>query len=111
MVYCGQTLYNLGARKVVVFAVGPLGCIPSQLATSNTQGKCLDTVNSYCRGFNTALRPLLTQMNSALPGANFCYGDVYRIVSQFVANPTQYGKLTAPSFLMHIEFLAISNPF
>ncbi|KAG0586587.1 hypothetical protein KC19_2G101900 [Ceratodon purpureus] len=86
-----MTLYNLGARKIVTFALGPLGCIPSQVVTGNTNGTCLDTVNSMCRGFNAALRPMLTDLNARHPDAKFCIGDAYNAISQFMSNPAQYG--------------------
>lgn len=98
------TLYNLGARKVLVFAVGPLGCIPSQVVTGNiTDVKCLETVNSMCRGFNAAVRPMLTQLNTAHPDAKFCFGDAYNGVSQFMSNPAHYGtQLTTWFYLFSL---------
>ena len=91
-----QTLYNLGARKIVVFAVGPLGCLPSQLITGNVTnyGKCLDMVNKMCRGFNWAVRLMLTQLNAHHRDAVFSFGDAYSAVSKFMSNPAHYGKPT-----------------
>lgn len=96
----------------MVFAVGPLGCIPSQIVAGNSKGVCIDRINAYSRGFNAAVRPMVAQLNSALPGAKFVYGDAYRAVSQFIADPAQFGKYphphpppTSPFFLLDLHSL------
>jgi phospholipase/lecithinase/hemolysin len=76
-----------------VFSVGPLGCLPSQLASgnTNTNGSCIAGINDMCQGFNAAVRPMLNQLQAQLPGAKFSYGDAYNAVSEFMSNPAQYG--------------------
>jgi hypothetical protein len=88
-----QQLYNLGARKFAISGVGPLGCIPSQLASNNAvNGQCIDTINGYVRGFNTALKSLLTSLTAQLIGSTFLYANTYDLVIDRVNNPAQYGK-------------------
>ncbi|CAM6060690.1 unnamed protein product [Sphagnum tenellum] len=89
------TLYNLGARKVVVTAVGPLGCIPSQLVLQlSVNGECVPFINGYVQGFNAALKSLLQQLTSTLPGATFVYANAYDMVQSFINNPANYGFTT-----------------
>ncbi|KAL2652744.1 hypothetical protein R1flu_020872 [Riccia fluitans] len=85
-------MYNLGARKMAVFNVGPLGCIPSQLANQRSaDGRCITYINDYVQGFNAALRRQLNVLTARLPGSTFVYGDAYSLVMDRVTNPAQYG--------------------
>ncbi|KAH9302122.1 hypothetical protein KI387_013705 [Taxus chinensis] len=88
-------LYELGARKFAVAAVGPLGCIPSQLAMANNAlnegSNCVESVNQEAALFNSKLRYLLRFLEINLPGARFVYGDAYSAVTDIIKNPTSYG--------------------
>ncbi|XP_024368984.1 GDSL esterase/lipase At4g16230 isoform X1 [Physcomitrium patens] len=96
--YRGQLtkLYNLGARKVVVPALGPLGCIPFQLSFRlSKNGECSEKVNAEVREFNAGVFGLVKELNANLPGAKFIYLDSYKIVSEMIANPRAYGFTVA----------------
>ncbi|GLJ09175.1 hypothetical protein SUGI_0103130 [Cryptomeria japonica] len=85
-------LYNLEAHKFAVEAVGPLGCLPSQLANNiNGNSTCVDRVNQEVSLFNSKLKPLLRIMEINLPRAHFVYGDAYSSVTDIINNPTSYG--------------------
>jgi hypothetical protein len=64
-------LYELDARKFVVSSVGPLGCIPEQLASVNSNGICVNSVNDLVEDFNGGLRELIGYLNENLSGATF----------------------------------------
>jgi len=87
-----QTLYNLGARKVLVSGVGPLGCIPSRLAKGSLDGSCIASENELVVGFNAALKPLLLELTQTLPGSIFVYGNAYDAVLGLINNPNPEGK-------------------
>lgn len=80
-------LYNMGARRFVVYGVGPIGCTPNQLAGQN----CADRVNQMVVLFNSALRSLIIDLNLHLTGANLAYVDVYGILTDVLTNPISYG--------------------
>ncbi|CAN6479222.1 unnamed protein product [Victoria cruziana] len=90
-----RRLYGLGARKIIVANIGPLGCIPSQLAVADTGGGCVERTNEAVSAFNKRLFELLQNINSTLPGSFFVHQDVYGIVSDMVANPQKYGFTVA----------------
>ncbi|XP_057764175.1 GDSL esterase/lipase At4g18970-like [Salvia miltiorrhiza] len=76
------TLYNLQARKVAVFGLQPLGCIPRELFLYPPKGTaCVDFINDAVRLFNTKLISLVRHLNTNLPGANFTYINTYGILS------------------------------
>lgn len=83
----------MGARKMVVAAVGPLGCIPFQLAFRfSRNGECSEKVNAEVRELNVGLLAMLNQLNAELPGSRFVYADAYKGVAELVANPSLAGK-------------------
>ncbi|XP_002963881.2 GDSL esterase/lipase At1g71250 [Selaginella moellendorffii] len=87
-----QEIYRLGARKIVVANVGPLGCIPSSLFLYNsTTGGCIEPVEAIVRDFNDALKPMLVELNSQLPGATIVYGNVYNIFRDVIDHPSKFG--------------------
>lgn len=71
----------MGARKVAVFGVGELGCIPgvkekyeksnASLTSSSSSPtlSCVDSVNAAVEKFNHHLKPLILRLNRNLPGA------------------------------------------
>ncbi|XP_076948597.1 GDSL esterase/lipase At4g18970-like [Bidens hawaiensis] len=68
------TLYNYGARKVVVFGLGPIGCTPLAIATFGTNGKpCSESINNLVKLFNDRLKPLIVDLNNNLSDAKFTY--------------------------------------
>eukprot|EP00250_Pteridium_aquilinum_P011886 c20369_g2_i1 orf=150-1244(+) len=84
-------LYNLGARNVSVSSIGPIGCIPSQLARRSVNGECSTYVNNLALNFNAGLKSVIAQLNSNLPGSSFVYAESYDPVFAYRSNPQQYG--------------------
>lgn len=87
-----QNVYKLGARKVLVSAVGPIGCIPSRLALGSPDGRCIASENEMAVGFNVALKSLLLELTQTLPHSLFLYGNVYDGVLEAIENPHAHGK-------------------
>ncbi|XP_047173706.1 GDSL esterase/lipase At4g16230-like [Vigna umbellata] len=85
-------LYNLGARKIVVTNVGPIGCIPSQRDTNPAAGDgCVSFPNQLAQLFNIQLKGLISELNSNLKGSMFVYADVYHILEDMLNNYPAYG--------------------
>ncbi|KAE8658301.1 GDSL esterase/lipase [Hibiscus syriacus] len=94
--YLMPVLHSLGARKLMVFGLGPMGCIPLQRVLS-TSGQCQDRANKLALSFNKAATQLLSNMQSRLPDANFKFGDAYDVVDDVIRNPEKYGFSNADS--------------
>lgn len=84
-------LYNLGARKISISALGPLGCIPSQLSMKSKDGKCIDSLQQLSRNFNAALKSMTEELNAELPEATYVYANSFDMVLEYIQNPTKYG--------------------
>lgn len=87
-----QRLFNLGARKIVVANVGPIGCIPSQRDANPGAGdSCVAFPNQLAQLFNSQLKGLITDLNSNLEGAVFVYADVYQILQDILQSYVALG--------------------
>ncbi|KAL0384940.1 UNVERIFIED_CONTAM: GDSL esterase/lipase [Sesamum radiatum] len=89
-------LHGLGARKLMVFGLGPMGCIPLQRVLS-TSGECQDRTNKLALSFNQAASQLVNELSSSLPNATFRFGDAYDVVNDIISNPNNYGFSNADS--------------
>lgn len=87
-----QRLYSMGARKIIVANVGPIGCIPFQREINPSAGNgCVVFPNQLAQQFNTQLRSLVEELSANLEGSKFIYADVYRIVDDIIQNYSSYG--------------------
>ncbi|KAF3678991.1 hypothetical protein T459_05204 [Capsicum annuum] len=69
-----KTLYLHGARKIVVFGIGGIGCVPAELDLYGTEDTaCVNSIDSAVQKFSDKLKPMIDDLNSDLPDANFIY--------------------------------------
>ncbi|XP_043705617.1 GDSL esterase/lipase 7-like [Telopea speciosissima] len=73
-----QRLYELGARKFVVFEVGPIGCTPAMISNSS-KGECNQEINDSVTTYNKELSSLLKSLNSKLKGSSFSQAKIYAL--------------------------------
>ncbi|KAM3271138.1 GDSL esterase/lipase [Capsicum chacoense] len=88
-----QRLHKLGARKIVVVGVGPLGCIPFIRAIGLiSRGKCSVEVNTLIRKYNKKLKMEIDRLNKETrPKAIFIYANSYDVFREIILNHEQYG--------------------
>ncbi|XP_062158864.1 GDSL esterase/lipase At5g08460-like [Alnus glutinosa] len=85
-------LQSSGLRKFLLAGVGPLGCIPNQLASGRApEGECVSFVNDIVEIFNTRLRSLVDQLTRSHPGSIFVYGNTYGVFTDILNNPDSFG--------------------
>ncbi|XP_039042756.1 GDSL esterase/lipase At5g08460-like [Hibiscus syriacus] len=93
--YAGQIteLYKTGLRKFLLAGIGPLGCIPNQLAKGFAPpGKCITAVNDVVQVFNRRLKTLVDQLNANYTNnAIFVYGNTYGAFTDILSNPKTCG--------------------
>ncbi|XP_010921444.1 GDSL esterase/lipase At4g16230 isoform X1 [Elaeis guineensis] len=91
-------MYLLGARKIIVANVGPIGCIPYQRDTNPSTGSnCVEFPNQMAQSYNKRLKDLLLELRSSLEGALIAYANVYHIVADIIQHHTNYGFDVADS--------------
>ncbi|KAJ0043234.1 hypothetical protein Pint_18914 [Pistacia integerrima] len=90
-----ESLYNIGARKVIVFEIGPIGCIPSITRKYKHNGQCVEDKNQLVTYFNNRLLAMLTNLTTTLKGSNFVLGHVHWLGYDAAINPSRYGMADA----------------
>ncbi|KAJ4709801.1 GDSL esterase/lipase [Melia azedarach] len=85
-------LYILGARRIAVFSLGPVGCVPARaLLPGAPLDRCFGKMNIMVKNYNKGLESLVQEIPTKYPGAVAAYGGVYDLVQKFRATPTRYG--------------------
>lgn len=87
------SLYNLGARKINLTGLPPMGCLPLERSKRLfTMGECNDEYNKVASNFNVKLMGMMDVLNKDLVNATIVYGDIYGILMDAIQNPKSYGK-------------------
>ncbi|KAK7303672.1 hypothetical protein RJT34_14585 [Clitoria ternatea] len=96
-------LFNLGARKIVVANVGPIGCLPYMRDFNPNAGdECVTLPNQLAQLFNTQLKSLVAELMTNLEGSLFVYADVYHIMEDIILNYNEYGFENPNSSCCHL---------
>ncbi|MED6197918.1 hypothetical protein PIB30_061332 [Stylosanthes scabra] len=90
------SLHDLGLRKFLLAALGPLGCIPNQISRGFfPTGACKDEVNAMVTLFNDRLKSLVDELNAQYNGSSiFVYGNAFAVLMQIIQDPIAYGFVT-----------------
>ncbi|KAJ0969920.1 hypothetical protein J5N97_022797 [Dioscorea zingiberensis] len=87
-----KELYHLGARKIAVVGVPPVGCVPSQRTIEGgLERHCVPLYNQAAVMFNSKLSTELDRLNKTLPGAQIVYIDIYTPLLDLIKRPFAYG--------------------
>ncbi|TYI51273.1 hypothetical protein E1A91_D12G164200v1, partial [Gossypium mustelinum] len=85
-------IYKVGARRIVVFSLGPVGCVPARaLLPAAPIKRCYGKMNAMVKKYNKRLESLVNDIPTRHPGAIGVYGAVYDTVQHLRAAPTRYG--------------------
>lgn len=91
--YVFKKLYQLGARRIAVLSVPPIGCLPTtRTLTGGVQRQCSEKHNQAAKIFNSMLSRMLDALNRNLPDSRIVYVDIYNPLLDLIENPTNYGK-------------------
>ncbi|KAL8477883.1 hypothetical protein ACS0TY_029971 [Phlomoides rotata] len=84
---------RLGVRKFFLGGIGPLGCIPNQLATriAPPAGKCIAYTNDIVNMFNKRLASLVDELNHKYNGSIFAYANTFGVFNEILNNAKNYG--------------------
>ncbi|XP_006365666.1 GDSL esterase/lipase 7-like [Solanum tuberosum] len=92
-----QRLYRLGARKIIMFEIGPIGCIPSFTKKLRHNGRCNEEYNALAVIFNNQLSEMLKNLTSTLQGSAFILGHGHWLGYDAIINPSAYGLMDPTS--------------
>ncbi|KAJ1408775.1 SGNH hydrolase superfamily [Sesbania bispinosa] len=87
-----QELYGLGARRIGIIGLPPIGCVPSQRTLGGgIQRGCSDSENQAAILFNTKLLSQMDAFKEKFPKARLVYLDIYNPLLYIIQNPAKYG--------------------
>ncbi|KAL5576888.1 hypothetical protein UlMin_018587 [Ulmus minor] len=85
-------VYGLGARKIGVTSLPPLGCLPATITLfGNHQDGCVSKINSDAQGFNKKLNSAASNLQKQLSGLIIVVFDIYKPLFDVVKSPSNYG--------------------
>lgn len=86
-----DAIYKLGGRRIGVFGLGPVGCVPARsLLPGAPVGKCYGKMNKMVKNYNLGLESMVRATHPASLAA--VYGAVYQTINTFRAHPARYGN-------------------
>ncbi|GAA0141259.1 hydrolase [Lithospermum erythrorhizon] len=87
-----QDLHGLGARRIGVTSLPPLGCLPATrtLFGSHENG-CVSKINTDAQQFNNKINSAVSQLQTQLPGLKIAVFDIFKPFYDLVNTPSNYG--------------------
>lgn len=82
-------MHRLGATRVVVVGVPPLGCMPL-VKTLMDKKTCVESYNKVAFSFNAKIKEKLAILKATL-GIKDAYVDCYGAIETAIKNPKKYG--------------------
>ncbi|XVF56714.1 hypothetical protein PTKIN_Ptkin06aG0142400 [Pterospermum kingtungense] len=88
-----QDLYRLGARKIGVTSLPPLGCLPAAITIFGSAGSndCVAKLNTNAVSFNNKLNHASKRLQRKLSGLNLVVFDIYQPLYNLVTKPAENG--------------------
>ncbi|PKA59004.1 GDSL esterase/lipase APG [Apostasia shenzhenica] len=89
-------LYKLGARRIGVTSLPPLGCLPEAI-TLFGQGSsgCVARLNSDAQGFNKKINAAVSSLSKNLPKLKIAIFDIYKPLYDLSTAPSKNGFFEA----------------
>ncbi|KAK6125124.1 hypothetical protein DH2020_041137 [Rehmannia glutinosa] len=87
-----KNLYGLGARRIGVTSLPPLGCLPAaRTLFGYHESGCVARLNTDAQQFNKKINAATTQLQKQLPGLKMVVFDVFKPLYDIVADPKKNG--------------------
>ncbi|KAK5772450.1 GDSL esterase/lipase At4g26790-like [Gossypium arboreum] len=113
-----RELYKLGARKVVIGGLPPMGCLPLERTTNMFFGSdCINEYNDVAKDFNKKLQGAVTELKQELGGIHLVMSSPYDKLMEMIRNPSHFGFEDAETACCGTGFFEMSylcdnmNPF
>ncbi|KAH7542061.1 hypothetical protein FEM48_Zijuj02G0033500 [Ziziphus jujuba var. spinosa] len=87
-----KNLYDLGARKIGVTTLPPIGCLPAAITIFGLDSnECVSKLNNDADSFNTKLNATSQTLKNKLSGLNLVVFDIYKPLYNLVTKPAENG--------------------
>ncbi|KAL2493174.1 GDSL esterase/lipase APG [Abeliophyllum distichum] len=85
-------LYGLGARRIGVTSLPPIGCLPATRTLFGFhESGCVSRINTDAQGFNKKINSAATQLQKQLPDLKIAIFDIFKPLYDLVQNPSNHG--------------------
>ncbi|KAF3785118.1 hypothetical protein EJ110_NYTH29093 [Nymphaea thermarum] len=84
-----QLMYNLGARKFLLFSTEVSGCTP--IARSKNNGSCIELYSYASSLLNTKLNLSIDKFHKEMAGSHFVFVNLFEIMSEVMNDAASYG--------------------
>ncbi|XLU69669.1 hypothetical protein S245_028722 [Arachis hypogaea] len=89
-------LYGLGARRIGVTSLPPLGCLPAARTLFGFhENGCVSRLNTDAQGFNKKINSAASNLQKQLPGLKIVVFDIYKPLLDLVQSPAKSGFVEA----------------
>ena len=90
-----KEIYRLGARKISLTGLPPMGCLPLERAMNIMDDHaCVQEYNNVALEFNSKLGWLVNKLNKELPGFQLVSANAYNIELQIITKPSHFGNFS-----------------
>ncbi|XP_054811368.1 GDSL esterase/lipase At5g03810-like [Prosopis cineraria] len=91
-----QHLYGLGARRIGVTTLPPIGCLPAAITLFGSgSNQCVARLNRDAISFNNKLRSTSESLKSKLPHLKLVVFDIYQPLLDLITRPSDNGFFEA----------------
>ncbi|KAL4591645.1 hypothetical protein LXL04_004615 [Taraxacum kok-saghyz] len=91
-----QELYRLGARKIGVSNIPPIGCLPASITIfGKDKNECVTKMNLVAQYFNKKLNATTINLKAMLPGLKLVVLDIYEPLYNMIHKPSDFGFFEA----------------
>ncbi|KAK3128394.1 hypothetical protein QOZ80_6BG0460950 [Eleusine coracana subsp. coracana] len=85
-------LYGMGARRIGVTSLPPLGCLPAAITLfGHGSNGCVSRLNSDAQSFNGKMNATVNSLSRRYPDLKIAVFDIYTPLHDLVANPAAQG--------------------
>ncbi|KAJ4759799.1 GDSL esterase/lipase EXL3 [Rhynchospora pubera] len=87
-----QELIQLGARKIGIVGIPPIGCVPSQRTLQGGFARgCASIQNEVAQIYNSRLTKELEEIKKRHQNTTLVHLDIYAFLFDMIEHPTKYG--------------------
>ncbi|XP_047313022.1 GDSL esterase/lipase APG-like [Impatiens glandulifera] len=87
-----KDLYGLGARKIGVTSLPPLGCLPVTITLfGHHEETCVERMNNDAQDFNSQMKSAVASLKKELRGLKIAVFDIYKPLYDLIRIPSDHG--------------------
>ncbi|KAD4583958.1 hypothetical protein E3N88_21559 [Mikania micrantha] len=90
-----DTLYKLGARRVIVMGTGPLGCAPAERMQHSLTGDCATDLQAAAALFEPQLEQMVQDLNAKYHAHVFVAANTKLMHHDMITDPKAFGFVTS----------------